>query len=110
VSLVDPDAGDGLLTVTVSADELSTGQLVLTSSEGLSDVRSIDNLHLEFQGTVSAILATFAANRVRYFPTADDEIPVITITVNDQGNSGEGPLTSLTASCQMTITIWYFYP
>jgi hypothetical protein len=103
----DRDADGGLVMMTITADERSTGQLVLTVTDGLSNVQLIDSRHIEFQGTLAAVNTAFDANHVQYLPTADDEVPVITSTVNDQGNSGEGSPSPLTASGQTTVTVWY---
>ncbi|MBL1173643.1 beta strand repeat-containing protein [Pantanalinema sp. GBBB05] len=95
VSVTDPDAANGEITVTISAGNgaLSLGSLNnLTFNQG----DGIQDSTMTFRGTLAAINAALGFLIYRSSTTFEGQ-DVVTITVNDNGNTGGGALTDTDA-------------
>ena len=101
ISIADVDAASGSMQVTLS---VTNGTLTLSSGAGLTFTTGdgTADANLVFSGTVANINA--ALNGMRYDPTAAYSGPaLLSITTNDQGNSGSGG--ALSDSDTVAITV-----
>jgi hypothetical protein len=101
ISISDPDAGTGTLTVTLIASGSDVGKLTLGSILGLTSVTGNDTSNMTFQGTIADI--NNALNGLTYDPKSDNETDLITIVTSDGGNTGSGG--AKTDSDSVTIDI-----
>ena len=93
LSVTDVDAGTGRITVTLGVDAGS----LLAASGGAVTVSGSGSAQLTLSGTLSAINAYLAGGSAPVFrPLADSNAAVtLTMTTNDNGNSGaNGPLSA----------------
>ncbi len=102
ITIADSDAGSGALRVTISS---TNGALTLGGINGLSfNVGDgYGDATMTFTGTLARINA--AIDGMTFLPAADfNGTAVVSLTVNDQGNTGfGGPLTA-TASVSVNVT------
>ena len=101
VSVTDPDAGVGQLRATVEAGQ---GTLSLNAPSGLVfNVAQNGTARLEFEGTLTALGNAFTA--LTYRPATNYAgADTISITVNDQGNTGSGGALSHRKEIRVTVT------
>jgi hypothetical protein len=101
ILLTDVDSGSNPIRVSLS---VANGALTLGSTAGLTPVSGSDGSNsFTFTGTVNAAIA--ALNNLTYRSNANfNGSDVLTITVNDQGNSGTGvtPAPNVTRSLSIT--------
>jgi hypothetical protein len=106
ISVNDPDVGAGNLTVTIG---VLNGQLTLSQTTGLAFGvgDGTDDTTMTFTGTQAAVNAALAG--LLYETTTDfNGSDTLTITTNDNGNTGTDPGTSGAASDEQdsdTVTI-----
>jgi hypothetical protein len=102
LSINDADAGSAAVTVTLS---VTNGLLTVATVSGGAAVANSGTAAVTLTGSVAQINATLAAlNSVTYLPTADFfGSATLTMTTNDGGNSGTGPVG--TASSTVTINL-----
>jgi len=86
LSVADPDAGAGIVSVSLLA---ANGLLRLTPAPGVEPPSLSSGSRLTFSGTISAVNATLATLEYRSFPSFNNGFDRITINVNDNGNSGD---------------------
>src|SRR5439155_3983686 len=101
ISVSDVDAGSGALRVTLAA---GNGTLTLSGTSGLtfSNGSGAGDALMSFTGTLSAINAALAG--MSFLGNADYNGPgSVQITVNDQGNSGQGAALSSTSAVSITV-------
>jgi hypothetical protein len=102
VSVADPDAGGGNMQVALSS---TNGTLTLATTAGLafSSGDGTSDANMQFTGTLSAVNA--AMNGMTYKPTANfSGSATITITTNDQGNTGTGGIKQDQDSFTVNVT------
>ncbi|WP_119680974.1 DUF4347 domain-containing protein [Indioceanicola profundi] len=96
----DVDAGMGSVTVTLS---VPAGTLAATSGSGVIVGGSAGALTLT--GTAEAVNAFIAAGNVGYLTAPDSTAAlVLTVAVDDQGNSGTGGAKSASSTVALTVT------
>ena len=101
ISISDPDAGSGQMLETLS---VSHGALTLSGTSGLtfSVGDGTADATMTFTGTMAGINAALAG--LTYAPTADyNGSDTLTITTNDQGNTGGGGALSDTDYVSITV-------
>jgi VCBS repeat-containing protein len=101
ISISDPDAGMNPVKVTLSVD---VGTLTLNSISGLTFISGdgVNDATMTFTGTLSAI--NFALNGMAYRAGSNyNGSATLSITSNDQGNTGSGG--PLTDTDTVTITV-----
>jgi len=99
ISFADPDAGSGTLTATFGVPK---GTLTASSSGGVSVGGSPTARTLD--GTLLALNAYIAANNLRYTTAANDTANVnLTVTINDNGNTGAGGAQSANKAVTLTV-------
>ncbi len=99
VAFADPDAGMGSLTATFS---VAKGTLSATSSGGVSVTGTTTTRSLS--GSLAALNAYLASAKLSYKTALDDTTPLtLSISINDNGNSGTGG--AKTAARNVTLTI-----
>jgi ELWxxDGT repeat protein/VCBS repeat-containing protein len=89
ISIADPDAAGGQLSVTLLAEN---GTLTLGSTTGLTFSQgdgTLDN-RLSFTGSLGAINAALSGLLYRSYPGFTNAFDRITVSVNDNGNTGIG--------------------
>ncbi|MCQ4346918.1 Ig-like domain-containing protein, partial [Pseudomonas stutzeri] len=102
LSVADVDAGDGVISVTLS---VSRGTLAATTANGVT-LSGSGSSSVVLSGTLADINAYLAdaATQPVYTPLLDDSGTVtLTMTSNDQGNSGPGGALSDTDSIDIVI-------
>lgn len=97
---VHDDAGSGVLSVFLTASNASS--LVLRDSTGLSDFRQVSASEVYFEGTLEAINQALSAG-LEFEPQAFG-VGIITMAVNDQGNTGRAHV-ELTATRQVFVSV-----
>jgi VCBS repeat-containing protein len=86
ISLTDVDAGSSPLQVTLRA---TSGRLDLTTTEGLTNITGRNSSNLSFRGSQTSL--NQALNGLSYIGNLNfNGLDQITVTVNDQGNTGAG--------------------
>ncbi|MCG7393429.1 Ig-like domain-containing protein [Microvirga sp. ACRRW] len=99
ISFTDVDAGSASVTVTLS---VQAGTLMAMSSGGV--VVGGTNTALTLIGTIANINAFIAASHVIYTPAADDTgAQVLTVSINDGGNTGGGHALSHTTTVNLNV-------
>ncbi|MBB3902799.1 tandem-95 repeat protein [Methylobacterium brachythecii] len=100
ISIADPDAGGSDVTTTVGVQH---GSLTLGSTTGLTSVTGDGTGTVVLKGSISAINA--ALDGLRYRGSADYNGPdTLTVTTNDNGNTGSGGAKSDTDMVSITVT------
>jgi trimeric autotransporter adhesin len=101
IGVADADAGSSPLQITLT---VTNGTLTLGGTTGLTFTGGANgSASMTFTGTASAI--NTALNGLAYAPTADfNGAASLTITSNDQGNSGTGGARSDSDSVGITVT------
>jgi VCBS repeat-containing protein len=84
ISVSDPDAQDGLITVTVSLDSTEGASLTATA-QGDAEVLGSGSLVVEIEGTLADVNATLAT---LVFQAGGPESVTLTVFTNDNGNTG----------------------
>ncbi|MGC8711298.1 MAG: Ig-like domain-containing protein, partial [Leptodesmis sp.] len=89
VSIADPDAAGGTMVVTITA---ANGLVSLTSTNGLTFTQGNGNPsnRLTFSGPLFAINDALATLTYRSYPGFTNAFDRVTISVNDNGNTGTG--------------------
>ena len=102
-SFVDNDAAAGLMDVTLS---VSSGILSAATAAGIA-ITTVSSSELMLAGTITAINGYIAANNISFTSALNNTSTVIlTVKVNDRGNTGEDPGSSGTpASEESSATI-----
>lgn len=102
LSIVDPDAGSGIVTVTLS---VGSGTLTASSAGGVT-VSGSGTTAITLSGTLANINAYLAASSTPiYTPVANANAPVtLTMVTSDGGNTGTGGALSDTDTRTITIT------
>ncbi|MEN6498248.1 MAG: hypothetical protein ABFD16_28440, partial [Thermoguttaceae bacterium] len=103
ITIADVDAGENLVQVTLSVPQ-GQGTLKLASTTDLTITAGANNTYtMTFTGTVAKVNA--ALGGLSFIPLSGEWTGTVTltITVNDQGQSGTG--SALTASKDVAITI-----
>jgi hypothetical protein len=90
VSYADPDAPTGAIAV-VATFAAPSGSFTASSGGGVS-VNGSGSANLQLSGTLAAINSFVASTPVRYTaaPAAAGTAVTLTLTINDQGNTGSG--------------------
>lgn len=85
----DPDVGGGLLAVSLAAEN---GVLSLGNTAGLTFARGdgAQDPRLAFSGTIAAVNAALSELTYRSYPGFTNQFDRITLSVNDNGNTGIG--------------------
>jgi|GEM_PF-1558738 len=100
ISFSDVDAGAGSVTVTLS---VPAGTLAATSGAGVTVGGTASALTLA--GTIADINAFIAASKVAYTPAANDTgTRVLTVSINDNGNTGSGSALSDSQTVDLNIS------
>ena len=99
INVSDVDAGTSLLTVNITADTLICSKIYMRSITNLVNYTNTTNQIL-FSGTLSSINAALA-QYVVYFAATNGSGGYLTVSVNDNGNTGSGGALKAT----MTINI-----
>ncbi len=102
ISVADTDAGTGPVRVTLAATK---GTLTLPTTTGLtfSAGDGSSDATMTFTGTLAAV--NMALNGLSYVPTSNaNGTASLTISVNDQGNTGSGGAMSDSETVNITIT------
>ncbi|UCJ06662.1 gliding motility-associated C-terminal domain-containing protein [Chitinophaga pendula] len=101
IVISDEDAGSGNVKLTLAA---SSGTLSATVIAGVA-VTGNNTGTLVLTGTLTAINAGITGGNISYKTAQDDILPVaITVTIDDQGNTGTGGAKTATATLNYTIT------
>ncbi|QZZ21474.1 tandem-95 repeat protein [Leptothermofonsia sichuanensis E412] len=102
ISIADPDAGDGLISVTLSA---ANGVLTLGFTTGLafSQGTGVQNSSMIFSGTLAAVNNALSSLIYRSNSTFRG-VDVINLSVTDNGNTGEGGPLSDTATIAVAVS------
>jgi VCBS repeat-containing protein len=102
LSIVDVDAGNSALTVTLA---VTNGTITAATSAGVS-ITTNGTASVTLSGTVSAINTLLAlANGVTYTPTANfNGSATLTMTTNDGGNTGSGGAKSDVDTVTINVT------
>ncbi len=103
ISVEDPDAGTSQIVVTL-AIPTNSGTLAVQTVSGGAAVSGNGSRIVTLTGTVSQINATLDANVAYTVPNADFNGNVsLTVTANDQGNTGAGGAKSQTKQVAITV-------
>ncbi len=97
---VHDDAGDGELAIFLTASNASS--LLLRDAAGLSNFRQVSASEIYFEGTLEAVNQALSVG-LEFEPQAFGA-GIITIVVNDQGNTGRDHV-ELTASRQIFVSV-----
>lgn len=101
ISFSDVDAGSSPVTVELAA---ASGSLAATAGSGVFVSGSGSSL-LSLQGTIAEINAFIAASNVTFTTALDATADVqLTVTVNDEGNSGTGSPLSISVTTTIDVT------
>jgi ELWxxDGT repeat protein len=102
ISIADPDAGDGLISVTLSA---ANGVLTLGFTTGLafSQGTGVQNSSMIFSGTLAAVNNALSSLIYRSNSTFRG-VDVINLSVTDNGNTGVGGPLSDTATIAVAVS------
>ncbi|BAQ64882.1 putative Ig domain-containing protein [Geminocystis sp. NIES-3709] len=101
ISLADVDAGSSDVVVTLSA---VSGILTLGSTSGLTSVTGNGASNVTFSGNLTNINSALNLNNLTYQGNANfSGSEIISLSVNDQGNTGSGG--ALTDSESITVTV-----
>ena len=102
ISISDPDAEDGEVSVTFTVEE---GTLALVNTAGLNSFTGQGTGNLNIRGTVAAINSALADGNLVYAPNENyngtDQMVMVS---NDQGNTGPGGPQSATSTIGINIT------
>ncbi|PIV33543.1 MAG: hypothetical protein COS34_07190, partial [Lysobacterales bacterium CG02_land_8_20_14_3_00_62_12] len=105
IGFTDPDAGGGSLNVDLSVP-LGAGSLSATASGGVAIISGNGSNHLQVSGSLANLNAWFgaAASNPDYAPPANANGNfLLTLSINDNGNTGSGG--ALAASRNLTLAI-----
>jgi hypothetical protein len=102
ISVSDPDAEDGEVSVTFTVQE---GTLALLSTAGLNSTTGQGTGTLNIRGTVDAINDALADGNLVYSPTPDfNGTDLMVMVSDDQGNTGPGGPQSATDTITINVT------
>jgi ELWxxDGT repeat protein/VCBS repeat-containing protein len=89
IQVSDPDVGSGLLSVSLAAEN---GVLSLSNTTGLTFSRGdgSQDPRLAFSGTIAAVNTALSELTYRSYPGFTNRFDRITLSVNDNGNTGIG--------------------
>lgn len=100
IAFADPDAGTGSLTATFSVPR---GTLQAASGSGVSVSGTATTRVLN--GSLAALNAFIAANKLRYTTARDDTANLsLSVTINDNGHTGSGGPKTATRNVTLTVT------
>ncbi|MBB4665196.1 hypothetical protein BDZ31_004817 [Conexibacter arvalis] len=100
VDVADVDAGDGIVSLTVTAS--GGGTVTAATDVGVAVTPVSGGIRLD--GTIAGLQAAFQSGRVRYQPAAGfsgDES--LTVTLDDNGNTGAGGALTSTGTAIVTV-------